>query len=122
MTPAVDPVYIATVLLIYVDLPDTPSRPSPHDEAVARRWCEQQIPLSLVESALLLASLRRRIRPIDLPPLPPIRSLAYFQPVITELQLQPLPDGYLSYLRQKLQRVNDTPATHVQKTPFSDDR
>jgi hypothetical protein len=45
------------------------------------------------------------VRPADAPPLPPIRSLAYFQPVITELQRQPLPDGYLDYLRLKLRRV-----------------
>jgi hypothetical protein len=57
-----------------------------------------------VESALLLASLRRMVRPSDLPPLPKIRSLAYFQPVITELQQQPLPEGYLDYLRLKFQK------------------
>jgi integrase len=61
--------------------------------------------LPLVESALLLASLRRLIRPADAQPLPPIRSLAYFQPVIVELQQHPLPDGYLDYLRLKLRRV-----------------
>ena len=35
-------------------------------------------------------------------PLPPIRSLAYFRPVIDELQANPLPDAYLDYLRLKL--------------------
>ena len=36
-----------------------------------------------------------------------IRSLAYFQPVIAELQLQPLPDDYLDYLRLKFRKVAD---------------
>jgi hypothetical protein len=36
------------------------------------------------------------------PPLPRIRSLAYFQPVVEELQENPVPDGYLQYLRFKL--------------------
>jgi hypothetical protein len=105
MTPAVEPAYVAAVLMLYVDLPDTPLRPSPQDQSVARRLYEQSVPLSLVESALLLASLRRLIRSGELPPLPKIRSLAYFQPVITELQQQSLPDGYLDYLRSKFQKA-----------------
>jgi hypothetical protein len=42
-------------------------------------------------------------------PLPKIRSLAYFQPVIPELQQQPLPDGYLDYLRLKFQKAAQRP-------------
>ena len=59
-----------------------------------------------VEAALLLATLRRLSRPSELPPLPKIRSLAYFLPVIAELQQQPLPDGYLDYLRLKLRKLS----------------
>jgi hypothetical protein len=55
---------------------------------------------------LLLGSLRRLHRSKDLPPLPKIRSLAYFLPVIEELQLQPLPDGYLQHLRLKLDSLS----------------
>jgi hypothetical protein len=90
---------VVAVLLLYVDLPDTPLRPGPRDHSLARQLYEQGVPISLVESALLLGSLRRLMRPADLPPLSPIRSLGYFQPVITELQQQPLPEGYLDYLR-----------------------
>lgn len=105
MTPAAEPAYVAAVLMLYADLPDTPLRSSPQDQFLARRWYQQQVPLPVVESALLLASLRRMVRSADAPPLPPIRSLAYFHPVITELQRQSLPDGYLDYLRLKLRRV-----------------
>jgi hypothetical protein len=105
VTPAAEPAYVAAVLVLYADLPDTPLRPSPQDQSLARRWYQQNVPLPLVESALLLASLRRAVRPADSAPLPLIRSLAYFQPVITELQRQPLPDGYLDYLRLKLRGV-----------------
>lgn len=122
MTPLAGPAYVAAVLTLYVDLPDTPLRASAQDQALARKLYEQAVPLSLVESALLLASLRRLFRPSDLPPLPPIRSFAYFQPVITELQQNPLPDGYLDYLRLKLRNsAKDSPAA-VQKNTFSDDR
>lgn len=124
MTPAAGPAYVAAVLMLYVDLPDTPLRPTPRDQWWARRLHEQGVPLSLVESALLLASLRRLIRPTDFPPLPPIRSLAYFQPVITELQQQPIPDPatYLDYLRRKFQNAVKGLSTAVQTNTVSDDR
>lgn len=107
MTPASDVMYIAAVLGLYADLPDTPIRPSPQDQVLARRLHHDRVPLSLVESALLLGSLRRMIRPSGAIPLPPIRSLAYFQPVIAELQQQPLPSGYLDYLRLKFRKAAD---------------
>jgi hypothetical protein len=70
----------------------------------------------------LLATLRRLSRSSDLPPLLKIRSLAYFLPVIAELQQQPLPDGYLDYLRLKLQKQPQAIRPGVQKSTFSDDR
>jgi hypothetical protein len=122
MTPAAGPAYVAAVLILYLDLPDTPLRPSRQDQSLALRLHEQGVPLSLVEAALLLGSLRRIIRPTDRPPLSPIRSLAYFQPVIAELQQQSLPDGYLDYLRLKLHSAAKAPPADVQKKTFSDDR
>ena len=101
-----DAAFVAAVLTLYADLPDTPLRPSPADQALARRLFTDAVPLSLIESALLLGTLRRLSRPSDRPPLPKIRSLAYFLPVIEELQLQPLPDAYLNYLRLKLNRLS----------------
>ncbi len=115
-------VYIASVLALFADLPDTPSRPSPMDESLATRFYQEQIPLPLIESAFLLGTLRRQARPNDLPPLPRIRSLAYFLPVIAELQQQPLPAGYLDYLRLKLQRVAKALRTDVQKSTFLGER
>jgi len=122
MTPDAAPAYVAAVLILYIDLPDTPMRASHADEALAHKLYEQGVPLSLVEAALLLASLRRLIRPADRPPLSPIRSLAYFLSVIAELQQQPLPDGYLHYLRLKLRNAANALPTYVQKSTFSDDR
>ncbi|MGH9629207.1 MAG: hypothetical protein ACRD7E_12880, partial [Bryobacteraceae bacterium] len=85
---------------------------------------ERAVPLRLVESALLLGSLRRLVRPSDVPPLPPIRSLAYFQPVIDELLTHPMPDNYLEYLQMKLRRIAETKSVpaEVQKKTLSDDR
>jgi hypothetical protein len=106
MTHCGEAAYVATLIMLYIDLPETPLRPGPQDQSTARRLYQQGVPLSLAECALLLASLRRLVRDGDLPPLAPIRSLAYFQPVISELQLQPLPEGYLDYLRLKFQKLS----------------
>lgn len=108
MTPTAgnDAAFVAAVLTLYADLPDTPLRPSPADQSLARRLFTDAVPLPLIESALLLGTLRRLSRAPGLPPLSKIRSLAYFLPVIEELQLQPLPDGYLDYLQLKLRRLS----------------
>ena len=79
--PDSDPAtYVAAVLILYVELPETPLRASVQDQWQARRLHDRGVPLRVVESALLLASVRRMVRPADGPPLSPIRSLAYFQP------------------------------------------
>lgn len=98
--------FVAALLTLYADLPDTPLRPSPTDQTLARRLFADAVPMPLIESALLLGTLRRLSRPQGLPPLPKIRSLAYFLPVIEELKIQPLPEGYLEYLRLKLRRLS----------------
>lgn len=112
MTPAasiLDPnnptAYVAAVLTLYVELPDTPLRASVPDQRQARLWFDRGVALEVVETALLLACLRRTVRPADVPPLPRIRSLAYFQPIVEELQEHPAPAGYLQYLRLKLRFV-----------------
>src|ERR1700682_5282353 len=114
--------YVGAVLTLCLARPDTPLRPSPLDQSLARKLHEQSVPLPLVESALLLATLRRFSRPSDLPPLPKIRSLAYFLPVIEELQQQPLPHGYLDYLRLKLRKLSQDDRLGVQKNTFLEDR
>src|ERR1700722_4160787 len=121
--PQSDPAaYLAAVVMLYIELPETPLSANLQDPRQARRLHDRGVPLQLVESALLLGSLRRLIRPADLPPLPPIRSLAYFQPVIDELLVHPMPDNYLEYLRLKLDRIATPSASPVQKNTLSDDR
>jgi hypothetical protein len=124
LDPNSDPaIYVAAVLTLYVELPDTPLRASVPDQRLARLWFDRGVPLDVVETALLLACLRRAVRPTDVPPLPRIRSLAYFQPVIEELRQHPAPSGYLQYLRLKLRGIVDNPApAKVQESTFSDDR
>jgi hypothetical protein len=97
--------YLAALINLYLELPETPIRASLADRALARRLYKEGVSRETVESALLLGSLRRLIRPQDAPPLSPIRSLAYFLPVVEELTANPSPANYLDYLRLKLQQI-----------------
>jgi len=91
------------LLDLYCGLPHTAARrPSPADRRLAAQLCDQAIPLELIEAAFLLAVARRNDRVPQAPPLPPIRSLAYFLPVIDELRADPPDPGYLQYLRSRV--------------------
>jgi hypothetical protein len=114
--------YIAAVLTFYGELPDTPHRVSASDQWLAHRFHADGVPLAVVETALLLGSLRRLLRPLDTPPLPPVRSLAYFRPVVDELRSHPAPEGYLDYLRLKLRQAKGAGPANVQISTFCDDR
>jgi len=96
--------YRQALLDFYLRLPDTPRRLSRHDLRLVRQLWDRQIPLTTIETAFLLASARRAARRPDALPFGPIRSLAYFLPVIEELLQTPLPhmDTYLAYLRRKV--------------------
>lgn len=92
--------YIQRLLDLYCGLPHTAARrPSMTDRRLATQLCDQAIAFDLIEAALLLAIARRNRRDPLAPPLPPIRSLAYFLPVIEELRLHPPDPNYLRYLR-----------------------
>ena len=94
--------YLSVVLKLYLELPETPSRATSNDRKSAADLYARGIKLATIESAFLLASLRRLGRSPDMPPLSPIRSLAYFAPVIEEILANPIPDDYLEYLRRKV--------------------
>ena len=83
-------------------MPATPTQATAPDRQQAQRLFAMGVPAEIVETALLLASLRRLVRDRSAGALPCIRSLAYFVPVIEELLLQPVRPGYLDYLRRKL--------------------
>jgi len=55
-----------------------------------------------VQHALLLAMARRCLRDPSLAPLPPIRSLHYFLPVIEEVLSMEISPDYVRYLKRKL--------------------
>ena len=60
--------------------------------------------------------------PTARPPLARIRSLAYFLPVIAEMQQLPPLHGYLDYLRLKFKNITQAARPDVQKSTLSEDR
>jgi len=97
--------YISVVLEMYSALPETPARARPADRKLAEDWHRSGITLEVVECALALGQLRRLARPPEYPKLAPIRSLYYFVPVIEEVMEKPMPEGYLEYMKCKLQKL-----------------
>jgi hypothetical protein len=97
--------YVRRVLEAYRKTPGTMGAVRRPDRMLAAQLFQRGISLTVVENALTLAATRRLIRRPDAPPLGPVRSLAYFLPVIEEvLELRVSPD-YFQYLRQKLERI-----------------
>lgn len=96
--------YVRQVLRSYLDLEDTPTRDRPADRRLARSLYEQGVSQAHVRTAFLIAAMRRRYRPADAPKLGRIRSLAYFVPVIKELEGFDDIEGYLEYLERDTDR------------------
>lgn len=97
--------YVRDVLAAYLALPGASRRVSRHDRLLAASLASRGIPLQTVIAAFTVATARRAFRPRDSIPLGPIRSLAYFLPVLDELLDQPPDPVYLSYLHRKIKSL-----------------
>ena len=105
MSDTTVPDYIHALLNLYLQMPDTPPYFSDLDHQQAQEWHQQQVPLPTLELALLLACSRRASRSPQARPLPPIRSLRYFRPVLEELQANPPSPQVAAYLRYKAEKL-----------------
>ena len=97
--------YVRRVLEAYRNTPGTCGNLRRPDRLVALDLYQRGVPLRTVENALVLAAVRRLIRPAHAPPLSTVRSLAYFLPVIEEALETEVGQEYFQYARQKLQRL-----------------
>jgi len=97
--------YVRKVLDAYRQTPGTTGNVRRQDRLLAAQLHDLAIPLKTVENAMVLAAARRLLRPADAPPLSTVRSLAYFQPVIDELQNLKVSDDYFQHLRRRLDRL-----------------
>jgi hypothetical protein len=98
--------YVRRLIEAYQRTPGTTGRAHRQDRRFAEQLYEQQVPLTVVENALLLASARRLLRPDDAAPLETIRSLYYFRFVIDEVMQSTMSEDYFLYLRNKLAAIH----------------
>jgi hypothetical protein len=97
--------YVRKVLDAYRQTPGTTGSVRRQDRLLAAQLHDRAVPLKTVENALVLAAARRLLRPADAPPVATVRSLAYFQPVIDEVQNLKVSDDYFQHLRRRLDRL-----------------
>ena len=98
--------YVRKVLDAYRQTPGTTGSARRQDRLLAAQLYDRAVPLRTVENALVLAAARRLLRPVDAPPLATVRSLAYFQPVIEEVQELKVSDDYFQHLRRRLEHLS----------------
>ena len=101
--------YLEQVIETYLASPDTPTHTRRRDWAIAGNLYQRQIDLATVRHAIALATLRRHRRDPELETLEPVRSLAYFRPLIEHLHENPQDPGYVEYIRWSYENRLDWP-------------
>ena len=97
--------YVRCVIELYRTIPDLAGRPRTADRRLAAALHDRGVALEIVAAAFVLATARRHDRDPGAAPLPPVRSLSYYLPVVDELLAQPPAPGYRDYLRRRLASV-----------------
>jgi hypothetical protein len=95
--------YLAAVIRLYLDQPGTPLRASRQDWAVAQSLFNRGVSLRDFTHTVHLATLRRLVR--QGPPLPPVRSLAYYRSVLDQLTPDDLDPDYVRYIDHRYQSL-----------------
>ena len=106
--PASQNDYVERLLRAYRQTPTTMGTVRPADRAVAVELHARGISLRVVENAFILAASRRLMRAPGAPRLMPIRSLAYFLPVIEEVIEMRISQNYFVYLEHKIRQFTET--------------
>jgi hypothetical protein len=111
--------YVESVCKCYEGLGCTTGKLNAAGSETARQFHGRSIPFSVVDGAMLLGACRKYESWLNGGPQEPIRSMAYFEPLVAEVQVNPLPDGYAGYLREKLRRLAESweKATFDKKGP-----
>jgi hypothetical protein len=95
--------YVRAVLQCYLRLPGTPAVISRLDRKFILTLFRQGVPLETVLSALVLGAARRTFR--GGAPLPRVRAVHYFLPIVEEILESPPDPQYVQYLQRRLQPI-----------------
>lgn len=79
----------------------------PADERRAAGWHASGVPLETVRRAILLGCVRKSMALIEQPAGTPVRSLAYFEPLLREVERERFPAAYWQHLEFNLGRCED---------------
>lgn len=101
-SPASRRLYVQRVLDLYRLAPGTSGQLRRSDRQLAGALYHRGVSLETVTAAIILAVARRTFRSQSAPPLAPIATLHYIQPVIDELIADPPDPEYLRYIRYRL--------------------
>ena len=96
--------YTDSIRECYLSLGDIGTEFHPSDVSIAKELYERRIPLGVIRDAILLGACRKYQSWLNGKPAQPIRTLRYFEGIITEVRNEPLPAGYSNYLGRTLQR------------------
>lgn len=91
--------YLEEILRLYTAEPDTPSRPTRRDLAIASALYDDGVQIDSFAHAIRLATLRRRLGKHH----PRIQSLAYYRAVLNQLNDDELEPGYVDYVKRRYQ-------------------
>ena len=105
---AVRSTFVARVVRLYLDDPDTPAVPSKADWEIAADLFNRNVPLEAIRLAFKLALIRRRHRSSN-EPLPPIRSLAYFRAVVLNLSAEETEPAFVEYIDRLYDKLQQKP-------------
>jgi hypothetical protein len=94
--------YVCKVLATFRQTPTTSGRATRQDRLLAVELYRRGVPLHVVENALALGAFRRLYRDLKAPPLPPVRSLSYFQNLIQEVLDLKINPNYFDYVRHRV--------------------
>ncbi len=75
--------------------------------AAAKDLHRRGIPLGVIQDVMLMGACRKYTSWFEGRALDPIRTLAYFEPLIAEILQQPFPPGYSAYLRKKVRQLGE---------------
>ncbi len=75
------------------------------EAAAAKDLHRRGIPLGLIQDAMFMGACRKYASWFEGRAAEPIRTLAYFEPLIAEIQAKPFPPEYSTYLRKKVDQL-----------------
>jgi len=100
-----DPVgYVDEVLQLYRNTPTVLGHVRRADRALAQSLLRQGVPIYAVRNAFVIGSARRVLHNAFSTPIPPVRSLHYFLPIIREILDRPPGYREIQCLEQQLRR------------------